>query len=159
MASGTDPAEDASMSRTKARRLRLAHGAVTLLFLSFQAWAAVQFLSHSPRLTEALLSLGYPAYLMKILGIATLLGIAAIATGLSPTLKEWAYAGFALEECGAFASHLSAGDSIGLIVAPLAVFAVQLASYLLWKRTQRSHVRRRRHRFSFYDRAAVESHA
>jgi hypothetical protein len=32
---------------------------------------------------------GYPVSFMKILGVAKLPGILAIATGLSPTLKEW----------------------------------------------------------------------
>jgi len=147
------------MLRTKARRIRLAHWAVTLLFLSLQGWAALQFLSGAPPISDALLSLGYPAYLMKMLGIASVLGILAIASGLSPTLKEWAYAGFALEECGAFASHLSAGDALTTTLLPLTVFAIQLASYALWKRSQRSAVRRRRQRFSLYDRSNVESHA
>jgi hypothetical protein len=149
----------APMSRTNARRLRLAHAIVTLLFLLLQGWAAIQFLNEAPRISDTLLALGYPAYLMKMLGVATLLGIAAIATGISPTLKEWAYAGFALELCGAFASHLSAGDSLRTTLLPAAVFAVQLASYILWKRTQRAPVRRRRASFSMYDRATVESHA
>jgi hypothetical protein len=159
---GTDRAHREAMSRTHARRLRLAHWIVTALFLALQGWAAAQFLSEAPRINNALLALGYPPYLMKMLGVATLLGIAAIATGLSPTLKEWAYAGFALEQCGAFASHLSAGDSPWMTLLPAAMFALQLASYLLWKRaqrTQRHGVRRRRERFSLYDRAAVESHA
>jgi DoxX-like protein len=147
------------MSRTKARRIRLAHWTVTLLFLSLQGWAALQFLNRAPRISDAVLALGYPAYLMNMLGVATLLGILAIASGLSPTLKEWAYAGFALEECGAFASHLSAGDSFKTTLLPITVFAIQLASYLLWKRSQRGAFRRRRQRFSLYDRASVESHA
>ena len=110
-------------------------------------------------MTDALLALGYPTYLMKMLGVATLLGIAAIATGLSLTLKEWAYAGFALEACGAFASHLSAGDSLLTTLLPAGVFALGLASYVLWKRSQRTTERRRRHRFSLYERAGVESPA
>ena len=75
-----------------------------------------------------------------------LLGAAAIVTGLSPTLKEWAYAGFMFDVCGAFASHLSAGDSPLVVLVPVAFFALQLASYLIWKQlAQRSAARRRRH--------------
>jgi len=53
---------------------------------------------------ETLLFLGYPVYIMKILGLAKVLGGIAILTGRSPRLKEWAYAGFAFDFLGATAS-------------------------------------------------------
>lgn len=147
------------MTRFKVKRLRLAHGTVTLMFLALQAWAASQLLGDSPRMTDAVIGLGYPTYLLQVLGVATLLGVLAIATSLSHTLKEWAYAGFAFEACGAFASHLGAGDSLPSLLVPAAVFALGVTSYVLWKRTLRSVTRRRRHRFALYERGALESHA
>ena len=39
-------------------------------------------------------NLGYPVYLMSILGIWKLLGVIAILLPKTPLLKEWAYAGF-----------------------------------------------------------------
>ena len=104
-------------------------------------------------------ALGYPVYFMKILAVAKLLGIAAIASGLSPTLKEWAYAGFTFDVCGAFASHLSVGDSLTIALVPAAFFLVQLASYAMWKRLRRESVRRRRHYGFGLPRDAFESHA
>ncbi len=147
------------MTRFKVKRLRLAHGIVTLLFLVVQAWAASQLLGDSPRMTDAIIGLGYPTYLLQLLGGATLLGVLAIATSLSHVLKEWAYAGFAFEACGAFASHLGAGDSGWTLLVPAAVFALGLASYVLWKRTLRSAIRRKRHRFALYERDALEGQA
>ncbi|MCO6512766.1 MAG: DoxX family protein, partial [Aridibacter famidurans] len=38
--------------------------------------------------------LGYPDYLAYPLGVLKILGLAAIWTGYSRSLKEWAYAGF-----------------------------------------------------------------
>lgn len=140
------------MSRFKVKRLRLAHWLVTLLFLGVQAWAARQFLGASPRMTDAVIGLGYPTYLVKMLGVATLLGIFAIATNVSQVLKEWAYAGFAFEACGAFASHLGAGDSPWSLVAPALVMGLGLASYTLWKRSLKTMMRRKRHRFALYER-------
>lgn len=153
-----DRARSGPMTRFKVKRLRLAHGFVTLSFLTLQGWAASQFLGGSPRMVDALFGLGYPAYLLPLLGVATLLGMLAIATSWSRVLKEWAYAGFAFEACGAFASHLGAGDSVTMLLVPAASFALGLASYVLWKRTLRSEIRRRRQRLAFYDRGARVSY-
>ncbi len=143
------------MTRSQSKRLRLFYWLVTSLFLLGQGWAALQYLSEAPRMTQTIVELGYPIYFMKILGVAKLLGIAAIVTGVSPTLKEWAYAGFTIDVISAFASHLSAGDSLRIALIPAAFFVVQLASYLVWKRlAQRSALRRRRYLFELSSRDA-----
>jgi len=134
------------MTRSRAKDLRLLYRIVTPLFLIGQGWAAWQYFIEAPRMADAMLTLGYPIYVMKVLAVAKVLGITAVATGLSPTLKEWAYAGFTFEACGAFASHLSAGDALPIALAPAGFFVLQLASYLAWKAlAQRSASRRRRH--------------
>jgi hypothetical protein len=131
------------MRRLKTRELRGIYWTLTLLFIVPQAWSAVQYLVDAPRMTATLLALGYPAYFMKILGVAKLLGIAAIVTALSPTLKEWAYAGFTFETIGASVSHLSAGDPLWVGLVPLGFAIVQLASYTAWKRLGTTGRRRR----------------
>jgi DoxX-like family len=141
------------MTRSQSKRLKHLYWIVTPLFLLGQGWAALQYLSEAPSMTQAIVALGYPIYFMKILGVAKLLGIAAIVTGVSPTLKEWAYAGFTIDVVGAFASHLSAGDSFKIALVPAAFFAVQLASYWSWKRLLlRSASRRRRYLFELSSR-------
>ena len=121
------------MRRLKTKHLHAIYWIATLLFVMPQGWAAVQYLIEAPRMTYTISQLGYPDYFMAILGVAKLLGIAAIVTGISPTLKEWAYAGFTFDVCGAFASHLGAGDSLPTAFVPLAFLAVQLVSYFSWK--------------------------
>jgi hypothetical protein len=60
---------------------------------------------------DVLAHLGYPAYLLNILGVWKLLGaMALLAPGL-PRLKEWAYAGTVFELTGALASSVANGDS------------------------------------------------
>lgn len=78
----------------------------------------------------ALHALGYPLYLMKILGLAKILGAIAIISNRSRTLKEWAYAGFAFDLLGATASHLLAGDAAHAPL-PLAFFVILMAAYFL----------------------------
>jgi uncharacterized membrane protein YphA (DoxX/SURF4 family) len=45
--------------------------------------------------------LGYPVYLMTLLGVWKILGVVAILIPKFPLLKEWAYAGFFFAMTGA----------------------------------------------------------
>jgi hypothetical protein len=116
------------------KNLRITYWIVTLLFASLQAWSALSYLVEAPRMTETITGLGYPIYFMKLLGVAKLLGIAAILYGGFPTLKEWAYAGLTFDTVGASWSHIAHGDGVLVASVPLAFLAAQLVSYFLWKR-------------------------
>jgi hypothetical protein len=122
------------MRRLRTKHVHAVYWIATLLFVMPQGWAAVQYLIEAPRMTATITQLGYPEYFMAILGVAKLLGIAAIATGISPTLKEWAYAGFTFDTIGASASHLGAGDPLHVALVPIGFLAVQWVSYVAWKR-------------------------
>jgi len=56
--------------------------------------------------------LGYPVYLLTLLGIWKVLGVAALLIPKFPLLKEWAYAGFFFVMSGAVFSHIASGDSV-----------------------------------------------
>src|SRR6266480_1563087 len=56
-----------------------------------------------------LAQLGYPVYLLKILGVWRLLGAIALLMPRFPRLKEWAYAGTFIELTGAAASGAARG--------------------------------------------------
>jgi len=56
--------------------------------------------------------LGYPAYLLTIIGIWKILGVVALLVPRFPLVKEWAYAGFFFVMSGALFSHLALGSSI-----------------------------------------------
>jgi uncharacterized membrane protein YphA (DoxX/SURF4 family) len=75
--------------------------------------------------------LGYPAYLITLLGGCKLLGgLALLAPGL-PRLKEWAYAGIAFNLMGAAVSHAAVGHPTAKVIAPLVVLAFAGASWAL----------------------------
>ena len=54
--------------------------------------------------------LGYPSYLLVILGVWKLLGAVALAIPRFPRLKEWAYAGVIFNLTGALVSHVVSRD-------------------------------------------------
>ncbi len=78
---------------------------------------------------DGITHLGYPLYLMTLLGIWKGLGVAAVLAPRFPRLKEWAYAGFAFELTGAAFSHLSVGEPG--VLAPLVLLALGAASWAL----------------------------
>ncbi len=115
------------------RKTSVVYWTLTGLFCLLQGWAAVQYLIEAPRMMLSIEALEYPVYFVKLLGVAKLLGIAAILHGGFPRLKEWAYAGFTFDTVMAFLSHLAAGESPWIAAVPLLFCAAQLGSYFLWK--------------------------
>jgi hypothetical protein len=73
--------------------------------------------------------LGYPVYLLTILGICKILGILALSIPKTPLLKEWAYAGFFFIMCGAIFSHIASGDPVGKIFPSLLLLILTAASW------------------------------
>lgn len=63
-------------------------------------------------------ALGYPDYLLSILGVWKILGVIAILIPKSPLVKEWAYAGFFFSMSGALISHLAVGDELVTFFGP-----------------------------------------
>jgi uncharacterized membrane protein YphA (DoxX/SURF4 family) len=114
-----------------------------ILYWSVTALTAVMFIMsgimdimHAPQLVEVIVNkLGYPAYFLTIIGVAKMLGAAALLVPRYPRLKEWAYAGLSFNMLGALWSHLamndapSAGGSIMLLI-------LTAASYYFYRRVQ-----------------------
>jgi DoxX-like family len=75
--------------------------------------------------------LGYPPYLLTILGVLKVLGAAAILAPGLPRLKEWAYAGTIFELGGAVLSGLAVGDRLESLATPSMFAAIAMASWAL----------------------------
>jgi len=56
--------------------------------------------------------LGYPVYLLIIIGVWKILGVVALLIPGVPLLKEWAYAGFFFVMSGALFSHIASGSPV-----------------------------------------------
>jgi len=63
--------------------------------------------------------LGYPLYVLSLLGVWKLLGVFAVLMPRLPLLKEWAYAGFFFAMSGAVVSHLAVGDPAKDLFGPV----------------------------------------
>ncbi|MEM6889511.1 MAG: DoxX family protein [Pseudomonadota bacterium] len=93
--------------------------------------SAVAKLTMAAPLAESFAALGYPSYLLIILGVSYILGIIGLWQTMSTSLKEWAFAGFTIAMIGAFSSHMLAGDPISKAAPSLILLALLAASYWL----------------------------
>jgi hypothetical protein len=121
------------MPRT--RPIAIGFWIVTTLFclqIAFTAYAQLRL----PQVAESFTHLGFPAYFRVELSWAKLLGVVLLLAPVPARLKEWAYAGFAINLGSALIAHLSVGDgpeAWGWAAATSVLWGV---SYLLWRRLQ-----------------------
>jgi hypothetical protein len=80
---------------------------------------------------DVVTGLGYPVYLLTILGVWKLLGGATLLAPRLPRLKEWAYAGIVFELTGAAVSLGLRGSGAGDIAVPLLLTALAITSWAL----------------------------
>lgn len=71
--------------------------------------------------------LGYPLYLLPLLGVLKLLAVVALLVPRFPLVKEWAYAGAVFNMIGALYSHIAMGDAFA-DTAPMILFFVLIAA-------------------------------
>ena len=110
---------------------KISYWILTVVFAGMMTLSSVLYLSHAPAIVQAFHSLGYPEYMLSLLGTAKFIGVIALVQTRFSVLKEWAYAGFTINLIGAAWSHLSVGQPI---VMPFVLLVILLGSYILWKR-------------------------
>ena len=98
---------------------------------------AEAFTNGPASIVKIMIALGFPLYLMKILGVAKIFGGIAILSGKLPRMKEWAYAGFTFDFLGATAAHVLTGDCVYALF-PFPFFLILLVAYTLWYKTAAS---------------------
>ena len=111
------------------KTLRIIYWLVTGILCLMMLASAAMYLTKHEEAAKVFASLNYPAYLVYLLATAKILGVAAILTKKSKTLKEWAYAGFCFNFVLALAAHLNARD--GGFIVPVVALALLFASYFL----------------------------
>jgi hypothetical protein len=113
---------------------RVIYWTVTILFVITMMIAGISYLAGASYNVEGVVTqLGYPLYILKILGVAKLLAGIAILQSRFRTIKEWAYAGYTFNLLGASASHLLNGDPIVKAIVPIVILVLVMVSYRQWK--------------------------
>ena len=103
---------------------------VSTIFLSFGMLAGgIQQMLQIGGYNEIVTQLGYPLYLLSILGTWKILGVIAILIPKKALLKEWAYAGFFFAMSGATISHLAVGQNITEALPSIILLLVTITSW------------------------------
>ena len=101
------------------------------LALGMLSTGAVQLLKEKTGTggADSITHLGYPIYLLTILGVWKILGVAAVLIPKFPLLKEWAYAGFFFAMSGAVISHVIIGDPAKELFGPVLLILLTITSW------------------------------
>lgn len=111
------------------KRAKIIYWVSTLwLALGMVSTGLVQLL-HVQDEVDAITHLGYPLYLLTVLGIWKLLGVIAVLVPKLPLLKEWAYAGFFFVTSGAIFSRTAGGDPFSEMLPALLLLILSVTSW------------------------------
>lgn len=123
------------------KAVRATYWISTILFASIFLTTGTLYLLHNHVMVTKLQLLGYPPYVLNIIGVAKILGVIALLVPKFPRLKEWAYAGFVFDFIGAIWSHLvvqGLGKETLSAVLPLILVSVSYLSRLKLQASQKT---------------------
>lgn len=118
----------------KPKTIEITYWALIILFALAMLGDGIGGVTQQQAGKDIMVHLGYPMYVLIIFGTAKLLGVVAILQIKFKTIKEWAYAGFAFNFIGAFASRAFIGDGGLLLIMPLIILAFMFVVYYFWKK-------------------------
>ena len=115
----------------------------TALFCLEMSFTAYYELLRLPEAAQAFTRLGFPAAYFrvelswaKVAGVAALLVPMVPARGVIYVIKEWAYAGFAINLISALIAHLSISDRPAALAPSATTSVLWGLSYFFWRRLQ-----------------------
>ena len=107
--------------------LRLTYLISTGLISALMLFSASMYFNQHAMVRETFTALGYPTYIIYPLAVLKVLGLIAIWSNYSKSLREWAYAGFFFDFVLAVSAHLSIND--GQHMAAAAAIVLLFISY------------------------------
>jgi uncharacterized membrane protein YphA (DoxX/SURF4 family) len=126
--------ETATKVESQFRGKIIAYWTVTLLLAAALMLSGIGQLMKYGGNVELVTNLGYPLYILIILGIWKVLGVIVLVMPGFTRLKEWVYAGIFFLMTGAALSHAFVNDygDYGFhIILPLSYAALNIASWAL----------------------------
>ncbi|MBT8220640.1 MAG: DoxX family protein [Bacteroidia bacterium] len=109
------------------KRNKIIYWTATGLLSLLMVFSAGMYVFNHELVSATFVRLGFPTYIIYPLATAKILGLIAIWTRKSQTLKEWAYAGFFFDFVLALSAHLIAED--GEWIPSVAALILILISY------------------------------
>src|ERR1043165_7549592 len=122
-------------AKTSPKAKTIVYWIVTALFclqIAFTAYAQLRL----PQVAESFTRLGFPAYFRVELSWAKLIGVVLLLAPGPPRLKEWAYAGFAINLGSALIAHVAVGDGPDAWIWAAGTSVLWGLSYFFWRHLQ-----------------------
>jgi uncharacterized membrane protein YphA (DoxX/SURF4 family) len=120
--------------RMKTKGKKIAYWTVTLIFAAAIMLSGIGSLMRNGGNLDLVKNIGFPVYVLTIIGSWKVIGVIAIVMPGFPRLKEWTHAGFFFLMTGASLCHVFANDygDYGFnIILPLFYAALNIASWAL----------------------------
>ena len=114
------------------KKINIAYWVSIALILFFMVPGSIMNIMKTPDWVKVFNDLGYPLYLMPVLGFAKLAACLVLALPFFKLLKTWAYAGLLFDLVGATFSGLVVGGFVPQMLIMFFAILVIVASYLLW---------------------------
>jgi hypothetical protein len=128
------PALVAATTTTKTRTI--VYWIATALFCLEMGFTAYYMLFRLPEGAQVIARLGFPGYFRVELACAKLIGVVVLLAPVPARLREWAYAGFAINLASALIAHLSMGDGPDALAPSTLTSVLWALSYFFWRRRQ-----------------------
>ena len=106
--------------------------AIFCLQMGFTAYAQLRL----PQVAQMFVHLGFPAYFRVELSWAKMLGVVLLLLPAPARVKEWAYAGFAINLASAVLAHFAVGDGPEVWGWAVATGALWGLAYFSWRSRQ-----------------------
>jgi hypothetical protein len=130
------PAQVGDLRLSRSRGLLIGFWIATALFclqMGFTAYAQLRL----PQVAAAFTHLGFPDFFRVEVSWAKLFGVVVLLAPVPARLKEWAYAGFAIDLGSAIIAHLAVGDGAQAWGWAAGTGVLWGLSYFLWRRLPR----------------------
>ncbi len=127
---GQIPLTEAEKKAKWIKTARVIYWIITGFFAVSMIFAGVGYITGYAPVVAGFSQIGYPLYVMKILGVFKVAGGLTFLFVRSRTLKEWAYAGYTFNLIGAIVSHAFTDQAY---IPAAIVLVLVLISYRQWK--------------------------
>jgi hypothetical protein len=117
------------------KKLLIGFWVVTALFSLQMVFTGIAQLGLSGA-TQAFAHLGFPDYFRVELSLAKFAGVVMLLAPVPSRLKEWAYAGFAIDLGSAVIAHLAVGDGPQAWSFAVGTGVLWGLSYFFWRRLE-----------------------
>jgi len=123
------------------KKTKIIYWIFTSLFAFLMLGSAIPDVLSSPVAIKGMHEgLGYPLYFIPFIGVAKILGVAAILIPGYPKIKEWAYAGLLFDLSGATYSITSSGQPAANLIFMVLPFGLGVGAYIFYRKKTKANL-------------------